>query len=112
MSLFRLVARVGCLRDGATRLLEEWPHRRSNALDRTRLTGPLALLFPCEGRGPVFLHRDWAPAFAGAQTSSIEARNGEAEEIERLGLSALACIRSGRARRVPGAAVRPRGLQR
>ena len=25
MGLFRLVARVGCLRDGATRLLEEWP---------------------------------------------------------------------------------------
>ena len=38
------VARVGCLRGGVTRLLEEWPHRRSDALDRTRLTGPLAII--------------------------------------------------------------------
>lgn len=44
MGLFRLVARVGCLRDGAIRLLEEWSHRRSNPLDKTRLTDPLALI--------------------------------------------------------------------
>src|SRR3954452_5293698 len=47
MGLFRLVARVGCLRGGATRLLEEWPpsHARESAMDRTRLTGPLANYF-------------------------------------------------------------------
>ena len=46
---FRLAARVGCLRGGATRLLEEWPHsHRTSSVevtDRTRLIGPLALLF-------------------------------------------------------------------
>src|SRR5438132_768309 len=41
-------------------------------MDRTRLTGPLAL-FPCEGRGPVSFSWDWAPAFAGARSGFIEA---------------------------------------
>ena len=31
MGLFRLVARVDCLRGGATCLLEEWSHRRFGA---------------------------------------------------------------------------------
>jgi len=46
MGLFRLAARVGCWRGGATRPLEEWPHSlaRKSAMDRTRLTGPLASL--------------------------------------------------------------------
>jgi hypothetical protein len=40
--MFRLVARVGCLRGGAIRLLEEWPHSPRERVDRTRLTDPLA----------------------------------------------------------------------
>ena len=45
-ALFRLAARVGRWRGGVTRPVEEWsPIRRGNAaMDRTRLTGPLALL--------------------------------------------------------------------
>ena len=46
MSDFRLVARVGCLRDGAIRPLEEWSHSppmlRRRRADKTRLTDPLA----------------------------------------------------------------------
>ena len=41
--LFRLDARVGCLSGEAIRRLEEWSPRCRKALDRTRLTGPLAL---------------------------------------------------------------------
>src|ERR1043165_4516826 len=43
--LFRLVSRVGCLRGGASRLLEEWPPipGSRSGVDRTRLTGPLAI---------------------------------------------------------------------
>jgi hypothetical protein len=47
MGLFRLVTRVDCLSGGAIRLLEEWSHRRFTALDKTRLTGPLAFHFTC-----------------------------------------------------------------
>ena len=43
MGVFPLVARVGCLRGGAIRLLEEWPHIPLRREDRTRLTDPLAL---------------------------------------------------------------------
>src|SRR3954469_5169000 len=50
MGLFRLVARVGCWRGGAIRLLEEWsPRLRAY---RTRLTDPLALFAFTRGRGP------------------------------------------------------------
>src|SRR5215208_4239349 len=44
-------------------------------MDRTRLTRPLALLFPCESRGPdsLFSGWDWAPAFAGAHAAYIGA---------------------------------------
>lgn len=45
MGLLRLVARVGCWRGGAIRLLEEWSPIRFRAVDRTRLTDPLALFF-------------------------------------------------------------------
>src|SRR3954452_20974915 len=59
MGLFRLVARVGCLRGGATRPLEEWPHIRLRfralAEDRTRLTGPLAIFVPLRRQGPRIL---------------------------------------------------------
>jgi hypothetical protein len=58
MGLFRLVARVGCWRDGVIRLLEEWSHRRSNPLDKTRLTDPLAYFPPgrvARGRGRRYL---------------------------------------------------------
>ena len=48
MGLFRLVARVGCLRGGAIRLLEEWPHIPLRRVDRTRLTDPLAFSLPHE----------------------------------------------------------------
>ena len=41
MGLFRLVTRVGRLRRGAIRVLEEWSPRCREALDRTRLTGRL-----------------------------------------------------------------------
>ena len=42
MGLIRPVARVGCLRRLATAVLEEWPFKRGDPLDRTRLTDPLA----------------------------------------------------------------------
>src|SRR3546814_14570192 len=74
---FRLVARVGCMRGGAIRLLEEWPHRRGNPLDRTRLTDPLALLSGARGwrRRPF---------------NSIRWHNGLSDQIHRLGVSAVA----------------------
>jgi len=39
----RAAARVGCARRPATGVPEEWPSKGGNALDRTRLTGHLAL---------------------------------------------------------------------
>src|SRR4029079_8986788 len=56
MGLFRLGARVGCWRGGAPRPLEEWPHSlaRKSAMDRTRLTGPLAYRSARNG-GAIFL---------------------------------------------------------
>jgi hypothetical protein len=36
-------ARIGCSRQGAIRAPEEWPSRRGNAPNRTRLTGRLAI---------------------------------------------------------------------
>src|SRR4029078_113097 len=56
MGLFRLGARVGCWGGGATRPLEEWPHSlaRKSAMDRTRLTGPLAYRSARNG-GAIFL---------------------------------------------------------
>lgn len=39
------IVRVGCLRGGAIRPLEEWSPISGNGVDKTRLTGPLAFLF-------------------------------------------------------------------
>ena len=80
---FRLGARVGCLRGGATRLLEEWPHIRlhlqAKAEDRTRLTGPLAFMRVLGiEQGPDFLGFDW-PLRRGA-VSLYRSVDGSAEE--------------------------------
>ena len=96
--LFRLVARVGRLRRKATSVLEEWSPRCREALDRTRLTGPLAQ----------FLSKRWR---SGRVTSRYES-DGQADAIRRLGISPLAALRwerpCGRARAV----VRSRRVQR
>src|SRR5687767_336852 len=78
--MFRLVARVGCLRGGAIRLLDEWPHRRGNPPDRTRLTDPLTFFFAISAlKGGRSLSR----------TLSREAY-GQTDAFERLGISTLA----------------------
>jgi len=45
MGLFRLAARVGCLRGGATRPLEEWPHIRLRVKLRRRTEPGLQALW-------------------------------------------------------------------
>src|SRR5687767_11139708 len=94
MGVFRPAARVGRLTLRASAGLDEWPHIRFRAEDRTRLTGSLAH-FP-------------GTAVAASLTFG---QDGEAEAIRRLGLSPLAVLRESRARRRANPAVRPRGLR-
>ena len=96
MGVFPLVARVGCLRGGAIRLLEEWSPIAAG-VDRTRLTDPLAFSL----RGEVA--RRAANRYPGRTY-------GQGETIERLGISALARLRH-RARGGAGAPVRPPRLR-
>src|SRR3954462_9904561 len=101
MGLFRLVARVGCWRGGAIRPLEEWSPIRYRAVDRTRLTDPLAL-FP---RTPFPRTR----RVAARTLCPYLACDGEIDAFQRLGFSALAGLwQHPRGR--PGAPVRPRRL--
>jgi len=52
----------------------------AKAVDRTRLTGPLALLFPCESRVQIFLVR-LGSCLRRSTFSLYRSHDAEAEEI-------------------------------
>src|SRR4051812_2990778 len=84
MGVFPLVARVGCLRGGAIRLLEEWPHIPLRREDRTRLTDPLALYLPvADGRSSTANHRARTSIAAAAAGATGSWANGSSADPSR-----------------------------
>jgi hypothetical protein len=64
-SVFRLATRVGCLRRPAMGVPDEWPSRRGNPSDRTRLTG--RLVFSTESLVAHALARDDDRTYASGE---------------------------------------------